>query len=115
MLAVEPDLPSELGSALGDQDVDIPEPWYEEEVEHFASGFTAMASVEGQSSAVPAAEPIPNPGQSEQPSAPVSQPVVGLQQQLTLKSVAPTSMEAENLTLTNPRRFPANKENSAPG
>ncbi|KIK13430.1 hypothetical protein PISMIDRAFT_17993 [Pisolithus microcarpus 441] len=77
----EPDLPSELGSALGDQDVEIPEPRYEEEVERFASDFNAMASVEGQSSAVPA--PKPNPRQSEQPSAPAPHPTVGLQQQLT--------------------------------
>ncbi|KIK23244.1 hypothetical protein PISMIDRAFT_11024 [Pisolithus microcarpus 441] len=80
----EPDLPSELGSALGDQDIDIPATPHEEEVEHFTSGFAAMTSIaEGQSSMVPNPELNPNPGQSEQPSAPASQPTIGCQQQLT--------------------------------
>ncbi|KIK16380.1 hypothetical protein PISMIDRAFT_15860 [Pisolithus microcarpus 441] len=81
----ELDLPSELGSALGDQDIHIPVTPHEEEVEHFASGFAAMMTIqEGQSSAVPA-DPNPNPGQFEQPSAPApqTQPTVRLQPRLT--------------------------------
>ncbi|KIK13200.1 hypothetical protein PISMIDRAFT_18149 [Pisolithus microcarpus 441] len=70
----EPDLPSELGSALGDQDIEIHEPHYEIEVERFASRLAAMTTVKGQSSAVPHTEINPNPGQSEQLSTPASHP-----------------------------------------
>ncbi|KIK17422.1 hypothetical protein PISMIDRAFT_15101 [Pisolithus microcarpus 441] len=120
----EPDLPSELGSALGDQDVEIPEPRYEEEVERFASGFTTMASVEGQSSAVPAAESNPNPGQSEQQSAPVphSSTPVGLSQRLTREQADywhrfyhPEDRDTRRSDVNGGREFNVNKPSTFSG